>query len=226
MDSGPNASTETLEFEGRTVDEAIDRGLRETGLSREQVTVEVLDEGSRGVLSIFGARPARVRLQELRAGAAAATAAERVITRMLDLMGLPSDVSVRTDSGRIEAAVNGSGADGLLIGRKGETLFALQHIVGRIVNRATGGHEQVVIDVGGYRGRREAQLVKSARQLARRVRETGREQYTEPLSASERRTIHLALAEEPGVKTHAVGEGLLKKIAITPAAKEEGSGAR
>jgi len=214
MDLGQKSSDTALEFEGRTVDEAVERALRETGLSRDEARIEVLDEGSRGVLSIFGARAARVRVLGHPAGAEAAT--EQVLSRLLDLMGFPATVEVHAEANRLEAVVSDTGADGLLIGRKGESLLALQHITGRIVNRLTGGHEQVVIDIGGYRKRREAQLVKAALALAERARDTGREVFTEPLSASERRVVHLALAEQPGVKTHAIGEGLLKKVAITP----------
>lgn len=223
MDLCQKTSPEAVEFEGRTVEEAIDRALREMGLSRDGAEIEVLDEGSRGVLSIFGARPARVRIRGRPASATAA--AERVLTRLLALMGFPSSVSVRSDSNRLEVTVSDTGADGLLIGRKGETLLALQHVVGRAVNRQTGGHEQVVIDIGGYRSRREAQLTKAALSLAQRARDTGREVYTEPLLAPERRIVHLALAELPGLKTHAIGDGLLKKVAITPASGG-GSGSR
>jgi spoIIIJ-associated protein len=132
-------------------------------------------------------------------------------------MGFPSEVEVEVDGGHIEVAVADTGADGLLIGRKGETLAALQHIVGRMLNRETGGHEQVAMDIGGYRKRREAQLEKSALALAEKACSNGREMFTEPLPASERRVVHLALADVPDVKTHAIGEGPLKKIAITPA---------
>lgn len=209
------AAATAREFEGRTVDEAVERGLEDLGILREEAEIEVLDAGSRPVLSIFGGRPARVRMEPRRRTPAAA--AQRIATRLLALMGFPSAVTVEAQGNHLDVAVGGTGADGLLIGRKGETLLALQHVVGRMVNRETGGHEQVGIDVGGYRRRREEQLVRSALALAQKARDGGSEVFTEPLTASERRLVHMALAEAPGVRTHAIGEGLLKKVAITPA---------
>ena len=84
------------------------------------------------------------------------------------------------------------------------------------MSRETRSREQIAIDIGGYRGRRDAQLRKSAEALAGKARETGREVTTEPLAAAERRLVHRALAEATGITTRAVGDGLLKKIAITP----------
>jgi spoIIIJ-associated protein len=116
-----------------------------------------------------------------------------------------TDVTIRTD-----------GLDGLLIGRRGQTLAALQHVVGRLVSRQFGPDVPHTVDVGDYRRRREAQLVEKAQVLAEKVRATGREINLEPLHAPERRIVHMAVAKVPGVRTYTVGRGLHRNVVIAP----------
>ena len=112
--------------------------------------------------------------------------------------------------------IDSSGLDGLLIGRRGETLASLQHVVNRVFTSQTGQHSKITIDVGGYIKRKHRLLVERSRKIADRVRKTGKEFDFEPLKAADRRIIHLAVAEQSEVATYTIGDGLLRKVVITP----------
>lgn len=203
------------EFTAGTVDEAVRDGLRRLGLEREQASVTVLDKGSRGFLG-FGARAARVRLvprddleavvQELAAG-------------LLERMGIENAVvTVVRNGATVSVQVESGATDGLLIGRKGETLDAFQHILLRMAGRRLGARiDSVRVDVAGYRERREEQLRTQIVELAEKVERSGRRAMTEPLSPVERRLVHRILADRAGVETHAGGrDGVAQRVIITP----------
>jgi len=211
-----------IETEGKTVDDAVANALARLGVEQKDVEVEVLDEGSRGVFNILGARPARVRVrmkplpgQQPRSTRTIPDQDPAVIVRgLLTAMGFEAPVESRETPDGIEITVGSTGADGLLIGKRGETLESLQHIISKMLNRGNEGWTHVALDIGGYRRRRESQLEKLALSMAERVQATGQEQTTEPLKASERRIIHVALKDHPAVKSYAVGEGLVKRVVI------------
>jgi spoIIIJ-associated protein len=217
--------TNCIETEGKTVDEAVANALTRLGVEQKDVEIEVLDEGSRGVFNIIGTRQARVRvrMKALPGPARRASAEEDPVTivrGLLTAMGFEAPVESRQTPDGIEITVGSTGADGLLIGKRGETLESLQHIISKMLNRENDKWTHVALDVGGYRRRRESQLEKLATSMAERVQATGQEQTTEPLKASERRIIHVALKDHPAARSFAVGDGLIKRVVIGP---KEGS---
>lgn len=248
-----NDSKPSLEIIAPTVEEAVARGAEELGLPAEQLEVEVLDEGSRGVLGM-GSREARVRLTvrgaqppaesdvpltvmvrpEFPGGDAAQAAgfeddglealdiARDIVGELLTRMGV---------EGRVEAAWGEPDAPGkvrpllvdirgddlsLLIGRRGETLSALQYIARLIVGKEMQRPVAIVIDVEGYRARREETLRRLARRMADQALERGQTMSLEPMPANERRIIHLELKDNPRVTTLSVGEGTRRKVTIIP----------
>ncbi len=213
-----------IETEGKTVDEAVANALNRLGVDKKDIEIEVLDEGSRGVFNILGARQARVRVrmkplpgQQVRPSRRQPEQDPAVVVReLLVAMGFDAPVESRETDDGIEITVGSTGADGLLIGKRGETLESLQHIISKMLNRESDKWTHVALDVGGYRKRRESQLEKLAVSMAERAQATGQEQTTEPLKASERRIIHVALKDHPTVKSYAVGEGLIKRVVIGP----------
>ena len=217
-----------IETEGKTVDDAVANALTRLGVEQKDVEIEVLDEGSRGVFNILGTRPARVRVrmkplpgQQVRSSRREPEQDPAVIVRgLLTAMGFEAPVESRETADGIEITVGSTGVDGLLIGKRGETLESLQHIISKMLNRESDKWTHVALDIGGYRKRRESQLEKLAVSMADRVQATGQEQTTEPLKASERRIIHVALKDHPTVKSYAVGDGLVKRVVIGP--KEDG----
>ncbi|MHB8575936.1 MAG: Jag family protein, partial [Dehalococcoidia bacterium] len=149
-----------------------------------------------------------------------------VLETLLQLIGLDAEVSSREPEtpgdgeGMVAAVLDVIGVDeadmGLLIGRRGETLAALQYMVNLIVNHQTRTHDLFGVDVEGYRRRRETALMDLARRIADRVRANGQAMTLEPMPPAERRIVHITLAEDPDVETVSIGEGDARKVAITP----------
>ena len=147
--------------------------------------------------------------------------AEVVVSRMLHLLNLEAQVSAHYGSterdGRRNIHVDIRGKDlSVLIGRRSETLGAFQYIASLIVGKETQQFVQLVVDVEGYRDRREKQLVQMAKRMAEQVAKTGRRQTLEPMPSSERRIIHIALRDHPDVKTESTGEDPYRKVVIMP----------
>ncbi len=231
----------TLEKIAPTVAEAIAAGLAELGLSESDVIVEVLDSGSRGIFGV-GSRQARVRLtvnvspSGSQAGSASPTpsapsqpvdedallaSSRQTVTELLDKMKIKAFVDARygepDEEGQRPILIDVRGDDlGVLIGRRAEILNAMQYIVNLIVSKQVEHWVQVVLDVEGYRVRRERQLRQMARRMADQALKTGRRQVLEPMSPAERRIVHLELREHPGVTTQSIGEEPGRKVTILP----------
>ena len=146
---------------------------------------------------------------------------EAVISRLLHLLNLEAQVSANYGAterdGRRNIQVDIRGKDlSVLIGRRSETLSAFQYVASLIVGKETEQFVQLVVDVEGYRDRREKQLVQMANRMADQVTKTGKRQTLEPMPSSERRVIHIALREHPAVKTESTGEEPYRKVVILP----------
>lgn len=231
----------TLEIIAPTVDEAIQKGLGELGVSQSDVDVEVLDEGGSGLFGI-GARQARVRLTmkgaaqttgQVRAKPAVVTLSadeaenlvsitKATVAELLDHMDIRATVEARLgepdEQGEMAPVlVDITGGDlSILIGRHAETLNALQLITRMIVGKEVGHSTHIVIDVEGYRKRREDGLRELARKMAKQAVSTGRRQSLEPMSPAERRIIHMELRDSVEVTTESTGEEPRRKVTIIP----------
>ena len=195
---------------GRTVEEALEAALARLGAERHQVEVEVLEQPARGLWSWLNPRPARVRVS-LKVGKADAVAI--FLRGLCARIGVHAEVRVEEDSEAVRAELVGQGL-GRLIGRRGTTLDALQYLTHVATTRLTGDPRPVVVDVDGYR--REEEQRRLARRLAQRVRRTGKPITLRPMSARERRIVHLALRDDPRVRTESVGEEPFRKVVIRP----------
>jgi len=146
--------------------------------------------------------------------------AKTVLEELLRLMDVPGEVEIAT--GGETARLNVRGSDlGVLIGRRGEKLASLQHIVNLIVAKREGEYNRIAVDVEGYRTRREEQLRDVAERAAKRVIQTGKIIQLEAMPAIERRIVHMALVENPKVRTQSVGVEPGRRIVILPAGKVE-----
>jgi spoIIIJ-associated protein len=141
--------------------------------------------------------------------------AARVLREILEKMGIDAEVSAFDDGERIILDAHGS-ESGLVIGKKGATLDALQYVVNRIVFKKPGEACPIVVDAEGYRGRREDSLADLARRLAEKAVRSGRPVPAEPMSAQDRKVVHKTLAEHPGVRTESEGEGPARRVVIFP----------
>lgn len=146
---------------------------------------------------------------------------EAVISKLLHLLSLEAQVSAhygaseRDDRRNVHVDIRGKDLS-VLIGRRSETLSAFQYIASLIVGKETQQFVQLVVDVEGYRDRREKQLVQMAKRMADQVAKTGRRQTLEPMPSSERRIIHIALRDHPDVRTESTGEDPYRKVVIMP----------
>jgi spoIIIJ-associated protein len=146
-----------------------------------------------------------------------------VLDGILARMDLDTEVTVRDDGEKIVLDVDGPDA-GRAIGRKGQTLDALQFLVNKIVNRFPDGRRHVIVDSGDYRDRHDKGLVSMAHRQAKKAVQQGKVITLEPMSARDRRVIHLSLAKFPGVTTKSDGQGIGRRIQIIPAGGRAGGG--
>ena len=214
-----------------TVEEAIELGLKELDADRDEAEVEILGRGKTGFLGI-GSVPARVRVKRISVGrndagvptatengdTTAAGVASAAVGRILEAAGVNVSRTLRSanDPESGGPIIDLSGEDsGLLIGRRGQTLQALQFLVNLIVRKQFEG-VRVVLDVENYRQRRENQLKDMATKVAERVAQTNRSITLEPMPPADRRIIHTSLTDHPGVSTESTGEGEGRKVTILP----------
>src|SRR5215468_3993423 len=143
--------------------------------------------------------------------------AAHVLEGILKRIGIAGEVRSSEDEERITLDIAAGDEGGLIIGKKGATLDALQYMVNKIVNRDLMGRKPILLDTEGYRGRREDSLVELAQRLSEKVRRTNRAVTMSPMSPHDRRIIHLALDKVPGVTTRSEGEGAFRRLMILPA---------
>lgn len=212
---------QSIETSGKTIDQALEKALKELSARKEEVDIEVLEETHSGLRGIFGGKMIRIRVTRRGAGSSAGDAGSsdvirQIIAEVLAFMGVDHSITIEESADTTFVNITSSGLDGLLIGRRGETLASIQHVVNRIFTSRTGRHSKITVDVGGYVRRKHRLLVEKAQRLADRVRQTQKEYDFEPLKASERRIIHLAVADFDDVTTYTIGDGLLRKVVISP----------
>jgi spoIIIJ-associated protein len=223
---------ESLEAKGKTVEEATESALQQLGLTRDRVEITVVNKGRSGFLGM-GAEDAVVRVQplmEATAGSDPAKVAREALEELLRKMKLNARVEVASDVEVEETAesevqpiaLEVTGDDlGILIGRRGETLAALQYVVRLIVAHHEKARVPLTIDVEGYRQRRYRSLRELALRLAQKAASTKQAMTLEPMPADERRIVHLALSVNPDVVTQSVGEGEMRKVMIMPRKRGE-----
>lgn len=201
----------SVEKTGRTVDEAIAAALEELRVPSDRVKVEILEEGKSGFLGI-GARPSlvRVSLRQSRS-----ERLERFLEDVCNAMEVDVRVSIREDSEYLHVDVHGQEA-GILIGHHGQTLDALQYLANLVAAKVGDEGPRVLLDVEEYRKRREETLTRLAARMADRVKRNGESLSLEPMSAHERRVIHLALQDDPSVLTTSEGEEPFRRVVIQP----------
>jgi spoIIIJ-associated protein len=212
----------SVEKTAKTVDEAVQLALTELGVPRERAQVEVLEEG-RPLFGILGAAQARVRVTaQMTVGERAA----RMLTEMIRHMGIEGTTRV-VEEDDAQAMIDIEGGElGLLIGKHGQTLAAVQHLLGLMANKGQEPRKRIILDAQGYRERREESLRHLALASARKAKQSGEPVTLDPLLPHERRIIHTALAEDSGVATRSVGEDPTRRIVIEPKGAAEGDSQR
>ena len=226
--------TEQIQAEGHgeTVGEAKWSALRELerlqpGVDKSSVRFQVLSEGERGLLGV-GYEPARVLASVSGDGAVAQPAAEdpegpvpalarEVLERIVAGIGVRCRIDLHDEEDALVATCS-CGNLGLLIGKHGQTIDAVQYLVNAVVSRALpDDRKQIVVDASGYRARREATLASIAQRSAERALELDSRVELEPMTAVERKVVHLALRDHPGVETTSEGTEPNRFVVVLPA---------
>ncbi len=199
-----------IESEAETVEEAIEIALSELDTTREQVNIIIINEPTKGILS-FGAKPAKVRatLKE-----DISNAPETVLNEILKRIGIDGEIESDFSDGSLHLNMV-SDSPALLIGKHGQTLDAIERILNCIINKNALAKRKVFVDTEGYRERRENMLVDLAHQVAAKVRRTRQDVVLSPMSAKDRRIIHITLQSDDSVTTFSQGEGDMRRIVIT-----------
>ena len=231
---------ETFEFEGKTTEEAIEEASRELNTPVEELKIDILEPGSAGIFGLVGGKKAKIKVtmetqttsrekdetietdhgEPEAVGTGSQDEAELAIAKealenILSRIPVNTTVNSQRVNGNIALNIEGD-KSGLLIGRKGKTLDALQFIVNKIANKASDKKVRVVIDSENYRKRQEESLVEMALDMGEKAKKTQKPVATSPLNPHERRIIHLALKPDGALNTKSKGDGLLKKVVILP----------
>jgi spoIIIJ-associated protein len=207
-----------IEREGKTVSEAAISACEELGIPRSEVEIEVLEEGSKGVLGI-GSKNAKIRVKVKNENLSEkGLRSKKALEEILKYLVPTYSVILKEGQEKIRLDIRDTNDKGLLIGKRGEMIKALEYVVGKISGRTCtdGKDKRVAIDVDGYKRRREDNISKLVRETARKVRKMKKPVSLEPMSASERRIAYLTLKREGGVSYETKVEQEEKRIIITP----------
>lgn len=196
----------------KTIEEAIEAARIELGLESNEIAVEVLAEPNKGLFGLLGAKDARVKVTEV------ASPGRKAVHLLRDLFKcMKIDVEINTEKTEAFIKINLTGPDlGVLIGRRGDTLDAIQYYINLAANKNTEKRERFVLDIEGYRERREETLSRLALRLADKAKRKGKDVVLEPMNPHERRIIHTALQNHSEVFTYSEGEEPYRKIVIAP----------
>ena len=200
------------EFSAKTADEALTNALIQLETSSDQIEYEVIEEEKSGVFGLFS-KPARIRVRKK----------EQVVDRVYDFLkrtfdAMHIDVAISHEMDEIEStlSIELKGNDmGMLIGKRGQTLDSLQYLTSLVANKNSDKYVKIKIDTENYRQRRKETIENLAKNMANKVKKTGRPAFLEPMNPYERRIIHAALQPDKYVDTHSEGDEPHRKVVIT-----------
>lgn len=209
----------SVEKTAKTIEEAIEAALSELDIKRENARIEVLEEPSKGFFGIIGTKEARVRVEEVvevrdNKEEAKKTAYD-FLRGILNAMDVKAEIRIKETPECLYVDLTGPRM-GIIIGRRGQTLDALQYLLALAVNkrREREDYVKIILDTENYRKKREETLVRLANRLAGRVVKSNRKVELEPMNPYERRIIHYTLQNYPGVITYSEGEEPFRKVII------------
>jgi len=206
-------STEKIEVKDKTIEGAIKKGLEQLGINRDNASIEVLSEPSSGILGIWGNREARVSMSPIHTPL---SYLEYMLGKIIEEVDPDGIISIKEEGTELYVDIKGSDM-GVLIGKKGQTLEALQYLMNVIMHRQFENFNgRVIIDIEGYRERRRKYISDMATKSARKAVKIKKEVVLEPMSGQDRRLVHLSLKDDPYVETYSSGDEPYRKVVIKP----------
>ena len=215
-----------IEKTGKSVEEAINMALVDLNCTRGDAEIEILEAPAKGFLGLLGAKQARVRVWKKEGSPAGAEdnelypddAIAHFIVKVVGHIGISASVSKQEDDEAVTYTITGNNM-GAVIGRRGDTLDAIQYLSNKLAGKKKeDGKKRILIDSENYRQRRQDTLVRLALRLASKAKRSGRRVVLEPMSPMERRIIHMALQNDPEIKTQSEGGDPYRRMAIYPLA--------
>ena len=200
-----------VEISAKTIDEALKEGLQQLGLTKDDIDYEVIEFPSKGILGI-GSKPAKVLIKEK---FNPSNEVKVFLNGVLKPFNISYDLEVEEHDEYIKAKITGDDL-AILIGKHGKTIDAIQYLLALSVNKKTEEYRKVLLDVNGYREKREQTLENLANRQAQRAKAIKKKIYLEPMNAMERRIIHSVLNEDPEIETYSEGEEPFRRIVIQP----------
>lgn len=200
-----------IEMTGKSVEDALKAALSELNVTEDRVEVEVLEEGSKGLFKLIGAKPARIKVKVKKDYV---YDAKTFLRDVLNSMGVKAEIRVKEEEDVLK--INLVGPDmGIIIGYRGETLDSLQYLVSLVVNKEQEAeYKRVLLDTENYRAKREETLKRLANKTAYKVRKSGKSFKLEPMNPYERRIIHSALQNDQYVETFSEGDEPYRRVVI------------
>lgn len=203
----------SIEIEAKTTEEAIEKACKHFHLSQEELDIEILESRPTGIFGIVGNKKTRIRVTPKKDSSI--VVARETLKGIISLIAPDTRISAEKKGDDIVLNIQGNDT-GILIGRKGKTLEALEFIVNKAVNRASEKKVRVIVDSENYRKRREEALKTLALNMGEKAKKTNKTVTTDPISPRDRRIVHLALKGDSQVSTKSEGEGLFKRVSIIP----------
>ena len=196
---------------GKTIDEAVENGLKELGCKKDDVEVKILEVPYKGFLGVFGSKDAQVEL-ELKDQTEEVT--RQFLQSMFQAMNLEVKIDIEYQKDQLNIELSGPNM-GVVIGKRGQTLDSIQYLTSLVANKNRDKYVKVFMDTENYRKKRETTLVRLAGKMAKNVKATRRTMVLEPMNPYERRIIHAALQSDPKIQTYSEGEEPYRKVAIS-----------
>lgn len=231
-----------IEVEGKTYEEAIRKASQALNVEEKDLDIDVKEVDTKGILGLLGSKKiritARIRVRDTAAPLTDAASQEtpagegtpeeygkEFLLNLANLVGLDFNIKVAQVSEKLERLVFMIQCDNgdVLIGKDGETLEALQHVLRLAIAKRYKQALKILVDINGYREKRKKTLTIMAKRMADRVRRTGKRQKTDPLNPYERRIIHTLFKHNKNVTTKSEGEGHTKKVVISPVGNRNGN---
>ncbi len=199
--------------EAKTVDEAIEDALLELNVKREDVEIEVLEEASKGILGLIGVKDAKVKVTVVKN---LAKLAQEFLDKLIKSMDIIAEVDVVEEADKllVEISEVNPRDKGILIGKRGNTLDSLQYLLSLHINKDNDQYKKVILDIEGYREKREQTLIRLAQRMAEKAIKNKRVVKLEPMNPYERRIIHSSLQDYEGVTTYSEGRDPYRRIVI------------
>lgn len=199
-----------IESTGKTVEEAIDLGLKELNKKRDQVEINVLEFPNKGFFGIIGSKLAKVKLTVLNR---AEDDAKVFLEDLFKAMDLEVNIDIKKESNNLQVNLEGENM-GVVIGKRGQTLDSIQYLLSLVINKNSDKYIKVFVDTENYRKRREETLIRLANKISNKVRKSKKTIALEPMNPYERRIIHASLQNSPYVETHSEGKEPFRKVVV------------